>query len=94
MRGRSGGLFFGGGGRRGERAHEEHKLPALVFGEAFFEGGHGLSAFTDSEEEFAVGDGRVVRPVGKIRGMRIVQMSFRTVAFAGIAMALDAVVEV
>ena len=51
------GRLVGRGRGRAEGAKEQNQLPALCFGEAFFEGRHGLMALTDFVEEFAVGDG-------------------------------------
>src|SRR5277367_965742 len=45
--------------RGGEGAHQENELPALVFGEAAFECGHGLLTFADLIKDFAVGDAGV-----------------------------------
>jgi len=89
-------LLYGcsGGRRYGEGAHQEDELPALVFGEAVFERGHGLFAFADLIKDFAVGKAGVELAIAEIGGQRIVHGGFGAVAFAGCAMALRAVFHV
>lgn len=82
------------GGRAGEGTNEKDELPALLFGEAFFEGGHGLSAFGDLVKDFAVGDFAHARGVGEIGGRGIVHHGVGAIALAGIAVAVDALLGV
>jgi hypothetical protein len=79
----------GVGGLR-ERADEQDELPALVFGEAGFEAGHGAAAFGDLVEDFAIGERRSGFGVGEVGGERVVELGFGAIAFAGRAMAIGA----
>jgi hypothetical protein len=66
----------------GESPNEKDELPALLFREAFFEGGHGLSALADLVENFAVGDAVYMAGVGQIRRRRVIRGGVWAVAFS------------
>src|SRR6266404_3621083 len=91
--------FFAGTARLFIRRHgflregtdEQDELPALVFGHALFEGGHGLSTLADLVEERTVGDGVHVLRVGEIGWFGIVAQGFGAVALAAVAMTIRAV---
>jgi len=85
------GLFVRRRGFLREGTDEQDELPALIFGHALFEGGHGLSALADLVEERAVGDGAHVLDVCEIGWLRIVAHGFGAVALAAVAMTIGAV---
>lgn len=80
-----------GKNRSGEGTDEEDKLPALIFGEASLEAGHGAAAFGDLVEDFAVGEVGSSPGVDEIGGERVMEPSFGAVAFAGRTVALRTV---
>ncbi len=88
------GCIAGFGARRGEGTNEQNELPALLFGEAFFEGGHGLMAFADGVEEFAVGYGARAFRIREVGRSGIVGGGIVAVAFAGVAVAMGTAVEI
>jgi hypothetical protein len=77
-----------------EGTNEKHELPTLLFAQAFFEGRHGFSAFTDLVKKFAVGDGAHALGIVEARWRWIVEGGVRAVAFSCIAVALDAFIEI
>src|SRR5229473_6009446 len=81
-------------GRSGERSYEENEPPALILGQAFLERGHGLSAFTDLIEDFAVSDGVHVPGVGEVGGSQRVHRGIGAIALAVFTVALRALVHV
>lgn len=81
-------------GRGRERSHEEDELPALLLGEAFLEGGHGLSAYADFIEELPVGDATHALGVDEARGRWVVHGGIGAIAFSGFAMTLDTFIEI
>lgn len=66
-------------------------MPALVFGEALFERGHGAAAFGDLVKDFAVGEGGSGFGVREVGGEWVVELGFGAVSFAAAAMAIGAV---
>ena len=84
----------GFGARRSEGTDEENHAPALLFGQAFFEGRHGLVAFGDFVEELAVGFGAEALAVRKIGWSGVVRGGVGAVAFAGLSMAAFAIITV
>src|ERR1700687_4500499 len=75
-----------GVGRR-EGTNEQDQPPALLFGQAFFEGRHGLAAFGDFVEELAVTFSAKALAVREIGRSGVVRGGVGAVAFAGVAMA-------
>lgn len=69
-------------------------MPALLFGQALFERGHGLSALGDLVEDFAVGDVVHALGIGEARWRGIVGGSIGAVTFSGFAMAVDTFIEI
>jgi hypothetical protein len=66
----------------------------LFFGEAFSKARHRLAAFADLVEELAIGDGAHVVGVDEAFGCGVVEQGFGAIAFAGIAVALGAFVQI
>ena len=81
-------------GRSGEGSHEKNEPPALILGQAFLERGHGLSAFADLVEDFAVSDSVHVPGVGEVGGSLRVHRGFGAIALAVFAVALGALIHV
>src|SRR5260370_24070136 len=81
-------------GGSGEGADEKNKPPALIFGQSFLERGHGLSAFADLVEDFAVSDSVHVPGVGEVGASQRVHRGFGAVALAVFAVALGALVHI
>src|SRR5262249_5216814 len=80
--------------RLSKPAQQQHELPALFVGVAFFEAGHGAVTLSDLVEEFAVGHGVHVRGVGEIGWRGIIHFGLPTIALAGLAVALRTLVVV
>ena len=80
--------------RCGEGPNQQNHLPALLFGQALFEGGHGLVSFAYCVEELAVGHSVNAFRVGEIRRFGNVQLGIVAIAFAGVAVTNGALVEV
>ncbi len=80
--------------RSGQGTYEKNNLPALLFGEVFFEGGHGFSAFADLIENFAVGAGIHAMGISETGGPRIVRGCVRPVAFSSLPVAVGAFIEI
>ena len=78
--------WFGGRQLR-EGTQQQHELPALLFGEAFFEGRHRLVAFAELVEEFTVGDNAHVSCIGEVCRRGIVQGSIVPITLSGVAVA-------
>jgi len=78
----------------GEGADEKNEPPALIFGQPFLERRHGLSAFADLIEDFAVSDRVHVPGVSDIGRRRIVHHGLGAIAFAVFAVALGALIRV
>src|SRR5258708_27619527 len=78
----------------GERSDLKNKPPALIFGQPFLERGHGLSAFTDLVEDFAVSDGVHVPGVGEVGGSQRVHRGIGAIGRTVFTWALRALVHV
>ena len=79
---------------RREGANVKDELPALLLREAFFEGGHGFSALADLVENLTVRDAVHVLGIDQTRGRGIVAGGVRSIAFSGLAMALDTFIQI
>src|SRR5260370_19793740 len=79
-------------GGSGEGADEKNKPPALIFGQSFLERGHGLSAFADLVEDFAVSDSVHVPGVGEVGGSQRGHCGFGAIVFAVFGVALGALI--
>jgi hypothetical protein len=77
-----------------EGTQQQDEPPALIFREAFFEGGHGLVAFGEFVEQFTVGYSAHSIPIREICWRGIVQRRIVAVAFAGVAVTRSALVAI
>ena len=77
-----------------EGTNVEDELPALLFREAFFEGGHGFSALADLVENLTVRNAVHVLGVDQARGRGIVAGGVWSIAFSGLAVALDTFIHI
>ena len=87
-------VFFWSRVGPGEGAEEEDELPALILSDAFLESRHGSAAFGDLVKHLAVCDCGHACGVCEVSRSRAVHPGFRAVAFAGLAMALRALLGV
>jgi hypothetical protein len=78
----------------GEGTNVKDELPALLLREAFFEGGHGFSALADLVKNLTVCDAVHVLGIDQARGRGIVAGGVRSIAFSGLAVALDTFIQI
>jgi hypothetical protein len=78
----------------GEGTNVKDELPTLLLREALFEGGHGFSALADLVENLTVRDAVHVLAIDQARGRGIVAGGVRSIAFSGLAVALDTFIQI
>ena len=82
------------GQKGGEGTNVKDKLPALPLREAFSEGGHRFSALADLVENLTVRNAVHVLGIDQARGRGIIASGLRSIAFSGLAVALDTFIQI
>jgi len=79
---------------RGQGTNVKDELPALLLREAFSEGRHGFSALADLVENLTVGNAVHVLGIDQACGRGIVAGGVWSIAFSGLAVALDTFIQI
>ena len=77
-----------------EGTNVKDELPTLLLREALFEGGHGFSALADLVENLTVSNAVHVLSIDQAGGRGIVAGGVWSIAFSGLAVALDTFIQI